>query len=539
MIQVTGNAVIDLERNRPEELILATWHESREHEVASVQENDAVVFPYLPKQGALESSLELDGSEKPLEHLIARNTTLDDLGIRMVEFKNGVRLNIKKTDFKKNKLIFRVDFGRGKQSEPEGKPGLALVSRAVLNESGVGQLTMDELETALAGRNVNVHFNVDEDAFQFSGSASSDEIELLFQLIYTRMVDPAFRHESLVLFKERYAQMFQELTRTTNGMMSYEGERFLAGGDSRFGMPTMAQVNAIGLDDIQAWLKPELKGGDIEISVVGDLDVDQVISVASTYFKNYYSRVSESSVRLPESPSGMSESSVRLSESSARLPESLSGVSESSARLSESSNNTEIRIPIFPKGQTVNLVLESRIEKALVVMAFPTDDFWNIGQTRRLNILAKIFSERLRKILREEMGATYSPYAYNQSSQVYDGYGVLRGVVAIAPDRVDDVVGHMDRIAYDLAHSGVTQKDLDLVLGPILTYIRDMIKTNGYWLNSVLAGSGAHPEKLAWAGTIIDEYRSISVAEISQIASKFVKLENMAKIVIQPSPESY
>lgn len=501
-----GNITGTQEQHRAaaEKMILAAWHESREHATASIEDDNTLPFPYLPRP---------DESRDFLDNLILSDTTLNDLGIRVVQFKNRVRLNIKKTDFKKGELIFRVDFGDGHQSEPREKPGLALVSRAVLNESGVGGLTLDELETALAGRNVNVHFQMNDSAFQLSGSASPDEVELLFQLLHTRMVDPAFRRESLVLFKERYAQMFQKLTRTPDGMMGYEGERFLAGGDSRFGMPTMAQVNDIDVDDVKAWLQPSLKSGEIEISIVGDMDVDQVISAASTYFATLPPR---------EAPILGMEGSSKASHSSGLLPSSGQGV----------------RLPVFPKGKKVKLPVDSRLDKALVVMAFPTDDFWNIGQTRRLNILAKLFSERLRKVLREEMGATYSPHAYNQSSRVYDGYGVLRGVVAVAPDRVDDVVGHMDGIAHAFVGNTLTQKELDLVLEPILTYIKDLVKTNGYWLNSVLAGSGIHPEKLEWAGTILDDYRSISVAEVSDIASRFLKQEDSARIVIQPLPES-
>ena len=68
--------------------------------------------------------------------------------------------------------------------------------------------------------------------------------------------------------------------------------------------------------------------------------------------------------------------------------------------------------PEFPQGKILELTVDTALEKALVQVCFPTDDFWDIGKTRRLNILADIFSERLRKDIREKLGASYSPYAY-------------------------------------------------------------------------------------------------------------------------------
>ena len=69
------------------------------------------------------------------------------------------------------------------------------------------------------------------------------------------------------------------------------------------------------------------------------------------------------------------------------------------------------RARIFPSGKTTVLEAESQIQKALVVVAYPTEDMWDIKRTRRLSLLSEIFSERLRVQIREKMGAAYSPFA--------------------------------------------------------------------------------------------------------------------------------
>ncbi|MBF0201977.1 MAG: insulinase family protein [Desulfamplus sp.] len=452
---------------------------------------------------------------------IQRDVVLEDLGIRVVEFKNGIRLNIKQNDYKKGEFLFNLAFGQGKSLEPLDKPGLALVSGAVINGSGVGALNQDELNAALAGRDVSTKFNVDHDSFSFSGSASSDETELLFQLLYTRIVDPAFRPQALMLFRDRYEQMSREFTRTPDAMMSYLGENFLAGGDSRFGMPSLDMVNAVELHDVKEWLMPALQGSELEISVAGDVDMAKTVAAAVKWFAPLHRNL-----RGSTHGSGVSVEDTTSKASGGRnTPES--GI--------PGKGSGKRPLPKFPAGESIELALDTRLDKALVVMAFGTDDFWDMPKTRRLNILAKIFSEELRKTLREKMGATYSPYAYNQGSLAYEGYGVLRGVVGVSPGMTEDVLTYMEEIAESLSGGGISPRDLELVLEPVLTYLKDMVKTNGYWLNSVLSGSGDHPEKFEWARSIMDDYGSISVEDVSKLADEFMKPSKGARIIIKPS----
>ncbi len=480
LIEVTGNAHINYKETTPEAYILNKYHESQNVQVTQVEGNDDVIFPYLP-----EPTNSFD---------IIKDEENKVVGIRMIEFKNGVRLNIKKSDFKKGEFLYRLDFGDGKKAEPWKKPGLALLTQGIINESGVGKLTRDELETSLAGKNINFNFNVDTNSFVYSGSAAPTETKLLFQLLYTLIMDPRFDQDALTLFKNRYRQMFQELVSTPDGMMQFKGEAFLAGGDTRFAMPTLTQMDSLSMKDVKKWISPFFKESNMEISVVGDVDIEEAVASVSKYF-----------------------GSIPLKKSST------------------STNDNKRDYLIFPEGGKIELQVDSKIDKALVVMAFHTDDFWNIRQTRRLNILSKIMSERLRKTVREELGATYSPYAYNDSSQAYDGYGVLRAVINVSPDKVDDMLSHMEIIADSMTTQEISDRELALVLEPIWTYIKDTRRTNSYWRDSVMAGSLQHPEKIDWAATMDEDYRSVSLDEIRELAVKFCNKERAAFIVIQPS----
>ena len=475
LIKVTGNVEISDETLSPEAVIERHYKNCMALPVIPWVNDRPVAFPYLPTPVS-------PGKVKA-------KTAVDDLGIIQVEFENRVRLNLRKSDYKKGEFVFKVEFGSGKQSQPPHLSGLAMIAENVVNESGVGPLDQDALEAALAGRDVSLEFGMDQGTFFFSGKADAKEAELVFQLLQASFVDPGFRETSFDLARERYRQMYKELKASPQGMMALEGDAFLAGGDNRFGMPGLGAVNAITLEDIQGWLVPSFTRAPLEVSIVGDISLEEIQTLAATYVGS-----------LPLRDLSLYD--------------------------------TTHRQPVFPTGQTKGIEVDSRINKGLVHLAFKTDDFWDIHQTRRFNVLSQIFSERLRKHIRETLGVTYSPYAMNEPSQIYEGYGVLHAMVATAPEMADQVMLEMEKIADDLARDGVNSKELSLVLPAVLTHIRDMQKKNRYWLKSVMAGSWYHPEQLQWPREIYSDYNAITPEELSALAARFLGRENRARLMI-------
>ena len=482
LVLVTGNALIDsgaLFRSHartPEALILGLYKKCHAQKAAPYHGDQKIAFPYLPE---------------PAGHgKIINQKNIADLGVSVINFKNNIRLNLKKTDFDKGKFLFRIDIDGGRKFEPAHRPGLAMISASVINHSGFGKIDSDQLAEALAGRNIDISFHSGENGFFISGFAASDEAKLVFQLVRNYLVDPGFRKKALELVTERYDQMYQNLMRTPNGMMQLKGKRFLAGGDGRFGLPDLEKIEKIKLDDIKSWVEPYLAHGAVEVSVAGDFEPEKIITPASKYLGTLVRR--DDFIRYNKRKS-----------------------------------------PQFPRGQVLLLKLDTKIPKAMVDLSFLTDDFWNIAQTRRMNILASVFSDRLRKEIREKLGESYSPYAYNDPSIAYKGYGVFHAAATVNPDKTAVVKKEIKRISTMLGQRGITQKELRLALKPVLTHLKDVRRTNSYWLNSVLSGCREHPEKFAWARNMVNEYASISKKEVSDLAEKYFRNQNQALIIIR------
>ncbi len=478
LVLVNGNANIAAESTAPGVKILEVYTKSTEAVVKKPEAEKKVVFPYL------KEPLNKGNIKERIEYT--------DIGVTTIIFENGVRLNLKKTDYKANQILYSAIFGHGKKSEPESKPGLASLSASLINESGFGKLDTDELKRALAGKSTSLSFGIGAERFSISGSTITDETGLMFQLIRTQLLDPGFRQENYNLIMERMNQAYVKMGSTIEGAEMLYAQSFLAGGDSRFGLPAYNTFSENTIEDVKNWAGRAIAEDQIELSVAGDFDIEMLISQSAQYLGS-----------LPDTRKAYVKKTEKMRTS-----------------------------PVFPAGKRLSLTVKTQVPKSLVKVAYKTDDFWDIGRTRRLSALGAVFSDRLRNSIREELGAAYSPHAYNNSSIAYKGYGLFMAVISVEPGQEKRVEAKVKEISTSLATEKIAADELSRAIDPILTHIKDLRKTNSYWLNSVLSGSGRYPQKRDWAKTIEMDYNAITTDEIAAYALKYLNNNKAVTVVI-------
>lgn len=479
LILVTGNADLVGTGKNPEDLILAVYQQSRARAVEKLPTPAPARFPYF------------DIPAKPGR--VIRTTPIDDLGMLQLDLANGVRVNLKSTDFEADQIAVRVDFGRGRSSEPLHMPGLGPLTESVVNASALGGLDKDALERALAGKNLTVDFKVSEDSFYFKGRCVKAEIETLLQLLYAHLTDPGFRRDAYLHSQEKLDQRYLALEKSINGALTLTVLRFLAGGDSRFGLPAKERIAGFTLADVIHWIRPVISQAPLEVSVVGDFDTQAIGKLVSRYFGNLPTRTA---------PAG-----------------TLHGGQ-----------------PTFPAGKTLAVRVNTRLPKGLTVVAYPTADVWDIKRTRRLSVLAEVLSERLRIGIREKLGAAYSTAAFNRPGRAYKGYGVLLIYVQVAPEKVTVIRDAIYQIIQSVVTAGISEDELKRALDPSISGIKDARRRNGYWLNTVLAGSRSHPVQLQWSREILSDYTRITVSEIEAMAREYLVDDRAAEILVTSLP---
>ncbi len=477
LVMVTGNAQI--QTKNPKAAILDVYNRSLNDKMDKYKGFESKKFPYLTIPSSFQSGIK------------TRQENIKDLGITKIEFDNNICLNLKKTEFKKNEFKFNVCFGEGEKSQPAAQPGLSILCESVIQNSGLGNLDTDQMEEAVAGRDGNIDFKINENCFSLSGSADPKEAELIFQLIYHYFNDPGFSQEALDLAKIRYRQRYEALMQTPEGIMQIKGDSFLAQNDVRFGLPHPDIIEQYTLNSIKNWIMPSFKNSSIDISMVGDFDSPNLVKLALKYMGTLKPR------------------------------KKIATQSVDSAKVN------------FPKGERLELNIDSKIHTGIIHLAFLTDDFWDIKQTRRLSILSRVLSERLRILIREELSETYSPYAYNAPSLKFNDYGVLHVVVNAEPERIDFVYNKIKEVIDSLILQEITQQETQISLKPVLNHLKTIRKTNAYWLNSVMADSSVFPQRFDWASNILNDYSIISHDDLNRLVKKYLNIDQSALIIIK------
>lgn len=470
LIQVAGNA--SLSDKDPRLQIKEAYDLASAQAVTQPQAEADLVFPYL----------HLGVDKRP-----AQEIPLPEVQAERVVFANGVVVNLRQTKFQENEVQVSADFGQGRQSEP--RPGLGMLTEQVINDSGTGKLTKADRDRVLAGSTVKLDFKVGEASFSWKGSAVNKDLELLFQLLQAHLADPVVREDVYKKTMQGFEQMYGRMISDVGGIMQLSGESFLAGGNKSFGLPSWAEFSTLTPEQIRGWVEPAILSGGLEVSLVGDFDLQRGRELARLYLAPLAKR--------------------------------------------EQSKTKAIQLH-FPAGETLRLPVDSSIDKAMLVVAWPTADFWDIERTRRLYLLTEIFSDRLRKVIREKLGATYSPQVYNHPSRIYPGYGVLRAQLIVAPDQIEVLSRAVEQVAGDLWKSGVTAEEFARARAPMLTSLKDMVRTNGYWLNSVLALSSRYPQQLQWPATILSGFSSVTKEQLTALAREYLDPAKAAKVMIVP-----
>lgn len=474
LVEVVGSLPPELVADQGEAQVRTVLSAQEQHPLKPWAEEKVFSFPYLPMPG--DQGRVLEQTDHP------------EIGVKSTLLEGGVRLNVKTTDFQANQVLVSVQFGQGKESEP--KPGMSLLGQAVIAESGIGQLSSEQLQQAMAGSTVELGFKVGAESFSLVGGALSREFEQLVQLLYHRLHDPAFRTDAFTRSREGLQRMYGQMVNTVEGVQQIQGERLLAGSCAEYGMATWEEVAGLDLEQIRSWLAPIFAQAPLEINVVGDIDAETALQLVSRYLGH---ERRQPLVELADKP------------------------------------------PVFPAGREHRLTAPSSIDRSLLTVAWQTSDFWDIGRTRRLNLLAAVLDDRLRVKIREELGATYSPRVVSQPSRALNGFGLLQSSLIVAPDQAPSLVGVIQGVAAGLGEQGVSEDELRRALEPTLTSIKDLKRNNRYWMESVLNLSSRHPQQLQWPLTIIEGFAAIKAEELTQLARQYLKPEQAATVIISPA----
>ena len=424
---------------------------------------------------------------------IVERRTVEDLGATMVRFANGVRLTVKPTKFRADEIQVRLDIGRGRLDLPHDRPVPTWTAQAV-ELSGLKAIDYDDMQKVLAPKIASIGFSLEDNAFKFEGTTRPADLATQLQIFAAYASDPAWRPEVFERIRQLYLANLPQYEATAGVVVSRDFQGLIHSGDPRWTFPDRPQLLAAKPDDFQALFSPVFARGALDITIVGDIGVDDAVrEVAATFGA------------LPPRPV---------------LP----------APVADGGG-------AFPAvtAEPVVHTHSGRPDNAAVLVAIPVGDMLSdIPRSFTADLASSILVNRLIDEFRIAEGATYSPQGSVDLSSSLPGFGYVYAMVETTPAKVASFYALVDKIAADLADKPVSADELARARAPKIETIRRRRQENDYWLGK-LSGSQTDPRRLDLIRAGQDAYDKVGPEDIRAFAKTYFKPGSVWKLTVLPA----
>lgn len=420
-----------------------------------------------------------------------RETVLVDPNIEQVRFANGTSLLVFPNDSETGRVYVRVRFGGGRRVLSPTDHGAAWAADLALVPSGIGKFGQEEIDRMTSGRQIGLEFATDDDAFVFGARTRPADLADQLRLIAAKLNTPGWDPNPVARARAVTLAGYPTLESSPDGVLSRDLETLMRGGDARWGVPPREAVEAVDAKAFRAFWEPILASGPVEVQVFGDVTADAAIDA-----------VAKSLGALKRRPA------VTLSAQAPALPERQTG-------------------PVIRthKGQP---------DQAAAVIAWPTAGGSDaISESRRIEVLAAVFRDRLFDRLRSQAGASYTPNVLSDWPIGMPGGGRLFAIGQVPPEQADFFFTLAREIAADLVARPLETDELRRALVPVAQQMVRMSSGNSFWMQQT-AGGTREPQRIRSIDTLPQDYTQVTPVEIQALAQKYLRADADWTMLVLP-----
>ena len=409
---------------------------------------------------------------------------------------NGARVVVKSTDFKKDQILMSAHSEGGHSLVMDDEYVSAITSTMVVGESGLGDFSLIELDKKLAGTSVNVTPSINAFSETLTGSASPEDLEVFFKVLYLTITQPNQKRLDAAFesVRNRVAAMIQNRQQAPQSVFQDAIEKELYGDHPRhrpLGLDLLSEMDA-GLS-LEVYKDRFQDADDFTFLFVGNIDLDLFREYVKTYVATLPRREGD--------------------------PEEAAFVGDKPAG-----------------GRKVVNVSRGLEEKTAVRVLFMGDADWSADKRLALAMTRDLLSIRLREVLREDHGGVYGVGVFGNLLRVPYGSYSSGFAFSCEPGNVEALarLGLMEIMA--LQENGPSPINLRKVKEKRLRAFEQGMTDNGYWLGSLLSRvrDGLPFDDIVSYPELIEAFDG---AAAQQAAKDYYSMENMLIATLNPSYE--
>ena len=430
---------------------------------------------------------------RPKPGTVQGRREMPEIGVTVLTLSNGVEVWLKPTDFRNDQIIFRGYAPGGTSVAGCDNYFNASLASSLVSLGGVGGLSPVDLNKLLAGKIAAASSSVSTYSQTVAGSSSPRDLETALQLAYLRMTAPNRDPATFDLMKRQLE----------TALANQEASPAYAYSQRRNNINTVNHCTSreLTLDSLKE-LNPDrmlefyqqrfANAADFTWFVVGAFKVDEVAPLLAAYI----------------------------------------GALPSTGKPTSKRGDLKIRFPTAVVREVVNRGQEPRSQTAITFFA---DTKIDEMEDHRLGAAVRVLQGRLRDILREQLGGTYSVGAGYSSTSPEPGYGVVSVEFGSSPENVatltDAVLKEVDR----LRREGPSASDVAAVKEAEKNDLQTSLRDNGYWLGALQAAHqlGRDPRRIVQR---VERADSLSVENVGAAFKKYFPADRYTVVTLSPAP---
>jgi zinc protease len=191
----------------------------------------------------------------------------------------------------------------------------------------------------------------------------------------------------------------------------------------------------------------------------------------------------------------------------------------------------------FPSHVVRDVVKRGREPRSQTVVSFFADTGLDEMEMHRVRAASNVLEIRLRDVLREELGGTYSVNVGYSNTQPQSGYGTIAVSYGSAPENVEKLTNVVLEHAGKLREQGPTPEEVQKVQELERRDLEIAMRQNPYWLNSLQTVHllGWDPKSIARRPA---RTASLTQDNIHAAAKKYLPAERYTIVALVPAEAS-
>lgn len=413
------------------------------------------------------------------------------LDVTELTLSNGTKVVLKSTDFKNDQILMDAfNFG-GHSVYPLEDYFSAIFAASIVNESGVKDFSVTDIQKLLTGKIANASPYIREITEGISGSATPKDLESMLQLVYLYFTAPRKDKEAFLSFINKTKAIYENLMASPDNYFYDQTSKLMSQNNPRRGgFPKQEDFDKVDLDRAyQIYTERYADAQNFTFFFVGNFSVEEITPLLEQYIGS-----------LPTNDQNQTWKDLGIS---------------------------------YPTGVIKKEFKKGTDQKSQVMLAFTGNFDYDKKEAYKISSLAEILDIKLTENLREDKSGVYGVSAYGSTQELPTGSYNLTIQFPCAPENVDKLIEAAFEEIKKIQENGPSEEDLNKIKETQKLEMKENLKKNNFWL-SMLRNSYLYDRDYSEVMDYEKRIDALTTEDIKKTAQQYFNFENYVQAVLNP-----